>query len=632
MRKTTAYTVGLLVVCRAALAFASAPIAVKNSNLIFSKPTYLPATPADPYTQTFVNNLDTLQSLSLYISGPGCANDNVIVQFYDGCRNNFLGTGSGPINTSTLQAGQTRLVTIPILPPNGIAMAYGKYYSVDVSTKCAKVVTNTDEYNMGIGMTPETGEGFHGQWGTETTYPLKKQDLMFELDGTTTIAKAVDPNPTTNVACSNPAGSWASQCLPVYPENGVGGARNYLNVLIRESHKDMGWPTASDNSFWLDYTYNSSPPGTVNSILIPEIKLALDQTLGGNQPALRQTAPWSTLWGAGANPAKMNFYVSVQDPRRDPFGTRGVTNCANIDLYIDLQDDPGMHLGPAGASFGARAFFEAFVWRAGANLAGWGDTGESTGGSERELFLREPFGSMGLGDEFFCAPIAGSTCTPSTSPPFYSLNTAPPGCDDPTSSNWCASHHPVSWLVAMSQSNPRDWANGCWSSTVSQTQCLANPNCMWIQGLPNVSYYAPYTCIPSTIGEYDIGIDCGGAACYLGGGSLLSSPIITVNAGQPGDLIMQEGNEQRFVLTNGIWSAEQTLGEPGYGPLLPQMTLLLECLFPTDCARYDQVACDDFVAKWDGGWYGEPPSTRNPNNTSFMQAGLACVNGISKRR
>jgi hypothetical protein len=125
----------------------------------------------------------------------------------------------------------------------------------------------------------------------------------------------------------------------VYPENGAGGARNYLNILIRQNHTEAGWPTSADNSFWLDYTYNSSPPGSIHTVLLPEIRKALDH--------------WS-----GANPAKMNFYVAVQDPRNDPEAMRGFLNCANIDITVDIDDNPNSI-----ADNGGRRTFSGFTQR-----------------------------------------------------------------------------------------------------------------------------------------------------------------------------------------------------------------------------------------------------------------------------
>jgi hypothetical protein len=486
-------------------------------------------------------------------------------------------------------------------------------------------------YNMGRAVA-----GFNGD---VASYPDKKRDIMFSFGGTTAGARDPDPNPTTNIACSNPAGSFASQCIPVYPENGIGGARNYFNVLIREAQVfSSGWPTGSDDSFWLDYTNNDIPPGTVETTLIPEIQMALDQSLGGDILGVRQTPPFDTWWGPDANPSMMNFYVSVQDPRRDPEGLRGFFNCANIDLLIDINDAPYLHVGPNSGSFGARQPFYAFVSRPGPNATGWGDTGENSNGSQRVIWLREPFGSIGaLGDEFFCAslpPSGGQSSCPvaTTYPGFgYNLNTAPPGCSDPTSSNWCSSSRDVSWLKSQSESNPLDFGSQCWSYP-GQTDCQKDPACYWIAGIPGTSYYSPYDCIPQTVSLYDIGVSCDpNASCYLGGDGFDIPNYI--DSAQPGDSLMQQGIMVRFVNLGGTtgWT-EQGVTLPGFGGATAGMAKALSCLFwPSGCNSYP-ADCVNFLAKWDGGWYGEDASTRNPGNLVFMQAGAACQNGVSFRR
>jgi hypothetical protein len=327
----------------------------------------------------------------------------------------------------------------------------------------------------------------------------------------------------------------------------------------------------------------------------------------------------------------MNFYVSVQDPRRDPEGLRGFMNCANIDLTIDIEDVPG--LNPDNGFWGARSTFYAITQRPGPNSSGWGDGGENSSGSQRMIWLREAFGSIGnFSDEFFCAflpPSNGQSNCWLGKNNLFSLNTAPPGCSDPTSSNWCSSYQPVSWLKAQSQSNPLDFAKQCWDYA-TPSQCQADPSCYWIAGVANTSYYAPYQCIPQTVSMYDIGVNCApSASCYLGG-SGFSAPNY-IGSAQPGDYLMQEGPQGRFVYQNGQWN-EDWISQPGFGGALGPMRMALDCLFaPDGCGSYDP-ACTSFVAKWDGGWYGEAASTRNPSNQVFMQAGLACQNGTSYRR
>jgi hypothetical protein len=129
---------------------------------------------------------------------------------------------------------------------------------------------------------------------------------------------------------------------------------------------------------------------------------------------------------------------------------------------------------------------------------------------------------------------------------------------------------------------------------------------------------------------YDIGLRCAAnASCYLGGSGFAAPNFIT--SAQPGDYLMQEGGNFRFVNQGGTWS-QQYVSLPAYGGALGSMTSALNCLFaPNGCGSYDS-SCPSFIAKWDGGWYGEAATTRNANNQVFMQAGLACRSGVNFRR
>jgi hypothetical protein len=114
--------------------------------------------------------------------------------------------------------------------------------------------------------------------------------------------------------------------------------------------------------------------------------------------------------------------------------------------------------------------------------------------------------------------------------------------------------------------------------------------------------------------NYNIGVDCVTIqpfdGCYIGSPS--DAGGVSLSVATPNSTIMQTTRHYEGY---------------GYAAASQQIKTLLQCVFDTtNCATYDQAACNAFQDKWDGGTGG------HPNNLNFLTDANACTDGVSKRR
>ena len=269
------------------------------------------------HRQIFQNNLDHLDTIVLQIGGNVTIDlqDSMTVTILDGCGARLFNT-TVSLETSGLTSEEAFTdVVIPV----GIALDYGRYYMLEVSTLRAsfiggaKLVLNTDQ-----------ASGRHVDRGALLVYPQKKQDILYYFAGTADSSKPVFPpwfdpdHPTNPVTPFNTNVMCPGRCIPLVPgEHAEYIAAFRFNVIIREQ------TATNKGSFWTDFQADPSL-----AILRENIRQMLegDATI----PGVREMAPYDEFYPF------MNFYIALDDPANDPDSLRGFLHCANIDAAIDV--------------------------------------------------------------------------------------------------------------------------------------------------------------------------------------------------------------------------------------------------------------------------------------------------------
>jgi hypothetical protein len=537
-----------------------------------------------PNRQMFLNNLDFLNTIFLQVGGQmNLPSDTLTVKLYDGC--GTLVTQASQVFDNSGLTTPTSMKYIQITLPAAVPLVYNAYYYLDFKTNLAgqaTFVANTDRHLLGKLTAGDVGE---------VSFPDKKRDVMYILDGTTDSSKAQYPIPTTNIACP-------SRCVLANPsgvENVSYRPDQQFNILIRERNA----ANAPKGSFWSDYT-----AGTI-AALKQEIGTMLQGTTA--DPSLRETYPYNNYSQGIGQPfyyGQMNFYIAIEDPAVDTLsntgkGYRGFHHCANIDGTIEVVTGNLGYGGAPGLMWGE-------VNRPAPNTGGWG-TGM------RRIMVHEVFGHglPSLFDEYIDtgATTGYQSATTAAAVGYgYMANYLPisSGCNE-----WCGGTQPVSWLVGQMAAD-RDAA--CWSQT-SQAACNApggSALCRWIGGLAAIPYWGTYKCIPLNAATYSIGTNCsafGNHGCYpLGPWGSSQGGIMDVV--QPNGKIMVSTHQATPV--KGFTSHVET-----------HIKDMLDCVFPVANCSAVQSRCANLVAR-----YG----TAGNGYQTFLQSAKACDNGTVRRR
>lgn len=528
--------------------------------------------------QMFMNNLTQIHAVAVLLEGWGAApSETVRIRLGTACAG---GTTWSQVTTAVVDlVGKTSpyWATIPLSNP--LVVTHGDYYILEASTQGeAKLGVNNNVYQHGRRVFRELGAprsqmvrfaNSSGRVGQ------KKQDLMFVVSGYADPTTAEFPIPTTNRACPE-------TCELINAiENAPGGnPANALNVLITEIKK-LGPGNYQAGSF-----YDDDIPTLKTAIL----KHMLEAPSVGYR-AISHIAPFSSWYGQ-----KMNFYIAREDPTNDPETLRGFLHCANIDVMIDVITNSGDFDGSVPGGFQGTTDNDPRLSNAYTPVS------------------HEVFGhGFGLDDEYACF---NDTCFVRNPELSYTFNSAPLGssgttaCSDPTSAAWCDSSLTVDQLKKAMEADPQF---ACWG--YSPTTCAENAaSCHDITGF-NIAYFGANTCIPKSVGKYNIGLGCAaGTGCYIGSASSRTSVELAV--AQPGTAVMDGWG----------FHSPASVKYNGFDGLEPQLSLVLDCVFDTsNCTNYNQEACDAFQDKWDGG---DP----NPFNVPYLANANACVDGVSKRR
>lgn len=528
--------------------------------------------------QMFMNNLAQIHSVGVLLEGWGAAtSETVRIRLGPACAG---GTSWSQVTTAVVDlVGKCPPYWATITLSNPLVVTHGNYYILEAATQGgAKLGVNNNVYQHGRRVFRDLGP-IRNQMvrfaNLSGTVGQKKQDLMFVASGYADPATAEFPIPTTNRACPE-------TCVMVNAsENAPGGnPANALNVLITEMKK-LGPGNYQAGSF-----YNDDIPTLKTAILEHMLEAPSE-----NYRSINYIAPFSSWYSQ-----KMNFYIAREDPTNDPESLRGFLHCANIDVMIDVVtnsddvsgSDPG---GFQGTIENDPRLSDAY-----------------------SVVSHEVFGhGFGLDDEYACFH---ATCSVRNLELKYTFNSAPLGssgttaCSDPTSAVWCASSLTVDQLKNAMAADPQF---ACWD--YSPETCAANAaSCHDITGF-NIAYFGTNTCIPKSVGKYNIGQGCAaGTGCYIGSPS--SHTSVELAMAQPGTAVM---NGQGF-------HSPGSVNSNGFNGLEPQLSLVLDCVFDTsNCTNYDQAACDAFQGKWDGG-------APNPLNVPYLANANACVDWVSKRR
>jgi hypothetical protein len=483
-----------------------------------------------------------------------------------------------------------------------VPLVYGHYYYFDVSTNVASIVANTDRYVHGRMLDHQSDN---------VTFPVKKQDLLFQFTGSANSDEAPYPFPTTNIA--NPTRCFVAN--PSGKENTAYGPRNQFNVLIREGFR------GTVGSFWADY--NADPTLTaLKGEIANMIQEANDSTY---HPSIAYTYPYNNYQANNSLSfptyySQMNFYISVADPSVDTKSDGGFQYCANIDAIVEVIDDSIGCVGSAGTFTG------------GVCRGPLGHLSTNWGTSQGFTLTHEVFGHgiAGLDDEGF-APYNSKYVSLEGN---YLPDALPISAADPSDEGcniWCGGIQPRSWLVGQTTgtSGERCWAatsyNDCNAVTDATCNGASGQCCSWIGELDQSSM--PYwdcqpttpdggvtgstgtnCCIPQHAYVYNIGVNCpSNVGCYPFAGH--NTAIPSVNVVVPGGSIM---TGFAFI--------------PGFtGPIEQHIKDELDCVFNiAPCTIANSPRCTNLVNRW-----GTPGNGYTP----FLQNALDCdADGTTIRR
>jgi hypothetical protein len=553
---------------------------------------------AEPLREMFLNSLDYMSTIQIPVTGPMLvAEDTLTVQLRDGC-----GAPVGPAVSQTYDSsgittpGSIKWLEFSIyVGPNGRAVNYGKYYSLDVHTAAnSPLQLNTDRYGNGRLISRESGL---------VAFPGRKRDLVFAILGKTDSSKGYSAPVVTNVACP-------AKCLLVTPggveHSATGGTDNAINILFRE-RSDF----SSKGSFWADF----KKTGGI-TMLKKELTDAIQGTNGN--VALANTFPYAGYFIDNNTPAYqgqyypfMNFYIALEDPALDQDGPggpmRGFDYCANVDAIVNVVNAPNGYGGAVGAFIGE-------IGRPGPNTTGWG-------ANDSFIMVHElgGHGMAALDDEYINAGAQpGYTDVRVAKDVFgYQPNSRPlssSGCNE-----WCGGTKSLNTLMStMKTAGDTDYP--CWAMT-TQSQCTpatiptgAQPACRWIGGLPPISYWGTHKCIPLNVARYDIGTSCsthGNDGCYPLAPN--GNPGAIMDVVQPNEGIMQSFHT--FTPASGFGTHVEN-----------HIKDLLDCVLAiVPCAASKATRCTNLISR-----YGTPGN----GYVSFLQSALACdaTDGISYRR
>jgi hypothetical protein len=541
--------------------------------------------------QTFVNTLEYITSVEVQLANWTTTSEYITLKIGHACGG---GTGWqywGGAQVSHMGSG-SMWATINISPP--LNVAYGQYYVMEVSTQGSQLGVNVDQYSYGRRV-------YSTLRGHEDllTYPAKKEDLVFVIRGTADRAKSAVVEPSTNIGCP-------TQCVSAYStENATGGAKQSFNVLVQEYRTDTGnhLGTVQPGSFW----------GEDRETLKRHVREMVEGDPNDvNNRALKTQFPWKN-W---IRDRKMNFYVAFADPAWDPEIFRGFLYCANIDASIQVT---------ATANNANIGQFFGWIGRDNPPSPIWGQDNAAP-------ILHEVFGhGFGLADEY----PNNNWLTSGRATGNFTLNSAPIGCSDPTSSNWCSSSRNLSQLKSAMFNN-NDPFYGCWSRPNTLAGCEVDENpgqagvqskCTYIGPIQVPAFYGNNHCLPKTIVNYNVGVGC---TCFIGGGT----NIPNYSVAQPHSDVMASthgcnpAEAPMTTCTNPNFVARPA---PGYHPGVDnQLNTLMNCVFATTCSGYDYGRCAAFQSKWSGI---TNPGTANPGNLNFLKNANACApGGVNRRR
>ncbi len=360
--------------------------------------------------------------------------------------------------------------------PLNLALDYGRYYYFTVSTlygsrdAAAQLLLNTNRY----------GFGRYVDVGDSLTYPAKKEDIVFFINGRVAASKPWYPTATSNILCPD-------RCRLVHAvEKTAYNANQYFNVIIQEQTVN------GQGSFWEEYTHGA----------IDQLKSDLLQLVEGTpqNPAVRETPPFDAFY------KNMNFYIAIEDPARDSRRQRGFNSCANIDARITVVTGNQPYGGWGFSGAVNRPAWDNHTWSA----------------NMRRVLIHELFGhGIGsLSDEYI------RDGPPVTNHQQFSMNSDEIGCP-----SWCDSYQDINAVETS-------LASSCW--TLGAAACQGDRLCWYVGGIsPEVPYFQDKSCIPKAIRGYDIGVQCmGNSRCYIGA-PWGTTDQVYLNVAQPNSSIMQ---------------------------------------------------------------------------------------------